>query len=373
MKATIKVPFGDLHAQYISLKDDIDNAVAEVIRNSAFIRGKFVDNFESEFASLTRSQNCVSCANGTDSLLIAMKALGIKPGDEVIVPAHTWISTSETVTLAGGRVVFADTDKDSFTISISDVEQRVTSRTVGIIPVHLFGHPADMDELCRIAKKYGLWIIEDCAQAHLSTYKGRPVGSFGNAASYSFYPGKNLGAMGDAGAITCNDDALARKMAMFARHGGLSKGDHQIEGMNSRLDGIQAAILSVKMKKLPEWTSARRLLADFYRKTLSGEPKITLPVVQAWAEHVWHLYVIKVENRDEIKARMEKVGIQTVVNYPTALPLVPAYEYLGLHANDYPNAWHNQSRILSIPLYPEISSEQQMYVANQLLDIVGTS
>jgi dTDP-4-amino-4,6-dideoxygalactose transaminase len=219
------VPFADLHAQYLSIKPDIDATLAEVIRTSAFIRGPFVTRFESAFAEAVGMPHCVSCANGTDSLYIAMKALGIKPGDEVIAPAHSWISTTETITQAGATVVFCDTDPHTFTIDPAQLAQKITPRTVGIIPVHLYGQAADMDQIMALAGKHKLWVIEDCAQAHLAQYKGRMVGSFGHAASYSFYPGKNLGAMGDAGAIVTRDAALADRMAMFARHGGLTKGD----------------------------------------------------------------------------------------------------------------------------------------------------
>ena len=241
------VPFADLHAQYLSIRTEIDVAIAEVIRTSAFIRGPFVERFERAFAEAVGVSHCVSCANGTDSLYIAMHALGVKPGDEVIAPAHSWISTTETITQAGGNVVFCDTEPATFTIDPAQIEAKITTRTVGIIAVHLFGQPADMDPIMAIARKHGLWVIEDCAQAHMARYKGRRVGTFGQAASFSFYPGKNLGAMGDAGAVLTPDADLARRMAMFARHGGLTKGDHQIEGINSRLDGLQAAVLSVKL------------------------------------------------------------------------------------------------------------------------------
>jgi dTDP-4-amino-4,6-dideoxygalactose transaminase len=220
------VPFADLHAQYLTIKPEIDTAIAAVIASSAFIRGPFVEAFEQEFAAAIGTKHCVSCANGTDAIYIAMVALGIKPGDEVIVPAMSWISTSETVTQAGGRVVFCDVDPVTYTIDTTKLASLVTKRTVGIIPVHLYGQPAAMDAVMAIAAQHKLWVIEDCAQSHLATFKGQQVGTFGVAASYSFYPGKNLGAMGDAGALVTNDAALARKMAMFARHGGINKGDH---------------------------------------------------------------------------------------------------------------------------------------------------
>ena len=253
------VPFVDLHAQYLSIKTEIDEAIASVIRESAFIRGRFVTDFEQQFAKAVGVRHCVSCANGTDSLYILMQGLGIKPGDEVITTAHSWISTSGTITQAGGKVVFCDTDAETFTIDPAQIESKVTPRTVGIIPVHLYGQPADMDPILEIAKRRGLWVIEDCAQAHMAEYKGRKVGTMGVAASFSFYPVKNLGAMGDAGALVTNDGKLAEWCELYARHGG--KGEHKIEGINSRLDGLQAAILSVKLPHLGRWTEGRRRVA----------------------------------------------------------------------------------------------------------------
>jgi len=362
----IEVPFNDLHAQYLSIKPEIDSAIAEVIRTSAFIRGPFVERFEEQFAKMMQSKYCISCANGTDSLYIAMRALGIKPGDEVIVPAHSWISSSETVTQAGGKVVFCDTDIQTFTIDPAQIESKITSRTVGIIPVHLFGQPADMDPIMKLAKKHNLWILEDCAQAHLAKYKGQQVGTFGNAASFSFYPGKNLGAMGDAGAVITNDEKLANQMAMIARHGGLSKGEHLIEGVNSRLDGLQAAILSVKLPHLAGWTKRRQKIAAEYDRLLADIPGITRPQLGGDHEHVFHLYVIRHEQRDAMARHLTACGIQTVINYPVALPFLPAYARLAHRPTDFPNAYHNQSCILSLPIFPEMGALQIEIVADAM-------
>jgi dTDP-4-amino-4,6-dideoxygalactose transaminase len=352
------VPFADLHAQYLTIKHQVDAAIAEVIRTSAFIRGPFVERFEDEFARAMGAAHCVSCANGTDSLYIAMRALGVQPGDEIIAPAHSWISTTETITQAGGKVVFCDTDDATFTIDPQRLEALVTPRTVGIIPVHLYGQPADMDPIMATARRHGLWVLEDCAQAHLARYKGQRVGSFGVAASYSFYPGKNLGAMGDAGALTTPDAALAERMAMIARHGGLRKGDHRIEGVNSRLDGMQAAVLSVKLPHLPAWTARRQQIAALYSQKLAGVTGVRLPLVAAGREHVWHLYVVRHEQRDALARHLADRGIQTVVNYPVALPFLPAYARLGHTPVDFPDAHHNQSRVLSLPIFPEMTEAQ---------------
>ena len=360
------VPFADLHAQYLTIKPEIDAAIAEVIRTSAFIRGPHVERFESEFAAAVGAAHCVSCGNGTDSLYIAMHALGVKPGDEVIAPAHSWISTTETITQAGGSVVFCDTDASTYTIDPAQIEAKITPSTVGIIPVHLYGQPADMAAIMAIAKKHKLWVIEDCAQAHLARFDGRTVGSFGNAASYSFYPGKNLGAMGDAGAITTNDADLARRMAMFARHGGIKKGDHEIEGINSRLDGLQAAVLSVKLRHLPAWTKRRQELARAYAELLGAIPGLALPRTAPGREHVHHLYVVRHEQRDALARHLAAAGIQTVVSYPTALPFVPAYARLAHRPEQFPNAFASQSRILSLPIFPEMTHEQMGAVAAAL-------
>ena len=367
----MNVPFADLHAQYLGIKNEIDAAIADVIRTSAFIRGPHVQRFEEAFADMMQVKHCVSCANGTDSLYIAMHALGVKPGDEVIAPAHSWISTTETITQAGGKVVFCDTDANTFTIDPAKIESLITPRTVGIIPVHLYGQPADMGAIMAIARKHKLWVIEDCAQAHLAAFDGRQVGTFGDAASFSFYPGKNLGAMGDAGAVCTNDPKLAERMAMFARHGGLVKGDHQIEGINSRLDGLQAAILSVKLPHLRRWTQDRQRVAARYGELLAGIEGLTLPHVAPGRTHVWHLYVVQHERRDALARHLNGLGIQTVINYPVALPFVPAYQRLGHVPSDFPNAHRQQSRILSIPLFPEMSPVQIDAVAAGLRSFAG--
>ncbi len=369
--STPAVPFADLHAQYLSIKPALDAAIADVIRSSAFIRGPHVERFEAEFAAAVGVQHCVSCANGTDSLYVALHALGVRPGDEVIAPAHSWISTTETITQAGATVVFCDTDRDTYTIDPKQIAALITPRTVGIIPVHLNGQPADMDPIMALATKHKLWVLEDCAQAHLARYKGRAIGTFGNAASFSFYPGKNLGAMGDAGAVITNDAALAQRMAMFARHGGLKKGDHQIEGINSRLDGLQAAVLSVKLPHLAGWTKRRQEVAAVYNRLLADIPGLNLPVVAAGREHVYHLYVVRHETRDALARHLSERGVQTAVNYPVALPFVPAYERLKHRPADFVNAHHNQSRILSLPIFPEITASQMQRVADALHSFEG--
>jgi dTDP-4-amino-4,6-dideoxygalactose transaminase len=365
----MKIPFVDLYAQYLAIKPEIDAAITEVIAKSAFIRGAQVDAFEQAWADTLGIKHCVSCANGTDALYIAMRGLGLRLGDEVITTAHSWISTSETVTQAGGRVVFCDTDYETFTIDPTLIEAKITSRTVGIIPVHLYGQACNMEAILAIAKKHSLWVIEDCAQAHLARYKGKLVGTFGNAATFSFYPGKNLGAYGDAGCVVTADDQLADWMATFARHGG--KGEHVMEGINSRLDGLQAAILLVKLPHLTAWTESRRRVARRYTELLAGIGEVETPRVMSERDHVYHLYVIRTDLRDELKRHLTAAGVATTLNYPKAIPFYPAYAYLKHDAKDFPIAFANQSRILSLPIYPEISDTMISYVCDKVEELFG--
>jgi dTDP-4-amino-4,6-dideoxygalactose transaminase len=362
----MKIPFVDLHAQYLSIKREIDSAIADVIAQSAYIRGPHLDAFEEAWARTLGVKRCISCANGTDAIYIALRGLGLKRGDEVITSAHSWISTSESITQAGGRVVFCDTNEETFTIDPADIQRKITPDTVGIVPVHLYGQPADMGAIMAIAKKHNLWVLEDCAHAHLASYKGQLVGTFGNVATFSFYPGKNLGAYGDAGCVVTNDDRLADWMTTFARHGG--KGDHVMEGINSRMDGLQAGILNAKLPHLPAWTAARRRVAACYNELLEDVGDVITPTVKPDRDHVYHRYVIRTENRDALREHLSQAGVSTVVNYTKALPFYPAYAYLGHVPKNFPAAYFNQSRILSLPVYPEMPEEAITHVANVISD-----
>lgn len=361
----MKISFNDLRAQYLDIKPQIDAVISDVIQQSLFVRGPYVEKFEQKFSNLQSRKYCVSCGNGTDSLYIAMKSLDVRAGDEVICPAHSWISTSETITQAGGKVVFCDTDLDTFTMDPRHLNALITDKTVGIIPVHLFGQPADMDPILKIAEKNSLWVIEDCAQAHLAEYRGKQVGTFGNAGSFSFYPGKNLGAMGDAGCVITDDKDLSIKMSMFARHGGLVKGQHLIEGINSRMDGLQAAVLSVKIDYLREWTERRKYIADYYLKNINNT-RISLPKIVDYSSHVWHLFVIKCDERNELQNFLQARGIETMINYPIALPFLPAYKKFAMTSKMFPNSHYNQSRVLSLPIYPELKQHELDYVVETL-------
>lgn len=368
----MNIPFVDLQAQYLSIKDSIDNAIANVIRDSAFIGGTYVKNFEQAYASHLGVKHCISCANGTDSIEILLESHGIGPGDEVIVPAISWISTSEAVTAVGAIPVFVDIDPDFYTINATQISSKITRRTKAIIPVHLYGHPADMGAIIEIAKQNNLVVIEDCAQAHDAAIGSVNVGRWGHSASYSFYPGKNLGAYGDAGCMTTQDDSIALSAKMIANHGQLKKHDHVREGRNSRLDGLQAAILSAKLPYLTSWTAHRISRAAYYTQLLKGT-SIQTPATRANTTHVFHLYVVRVENRQQVMEYMKQRGIDTAVHYPKALPFLSAYRRFQHTTVDFPVAAAYQDTILSLPLYPELSVEKIDYIVEHLLKVTGNS
>lgn len=363
------IPFVDLHAQYLAHRSEIDFAIAETIKNSTFIGGKPVAQFESDFSRDYGVDHCVSVANGTDAIYIALKMMGIGPGDEVITTAHSWISTSEAISQTGATPVFVDVDA-YYAIDVQLIEAAVNYKTKCILPVHLYGQAADMSGICAIAEKHGLLILEDCAQAHYAEWQGKRVGTFGNASTFSFYPGKNLGAYGDAGAILTNDNELAKRSRMYANHGALKKHFHQIEGINSRMDGMQAAILSAKLPHIHQWTQARREVAGRYDMGFAAAG-IDVPKIRQHASHVYHLYVIQVENRAEVMQFLSAKGIQTAVHYPVALPLMPAYDYKKITASMFPNAARNQERILSLPIYPEMTPEMVDYVVSMVCEAVA--
>ena len=359
----MKVPLIDLKAQYETIRDEIEAALTEVIDQSAFIGGPFVRRFEEEFAAFAGRGFCLGVGNGTDALVIALKGLGLEPGDEVIVPALTFIATAEAVSLAGGRVVFADVDPQTRCLDPVAVEAALTPKSRAIVAVHLYGHPAPMAELASLARRRGLWLIEDCAQAHGASLDGRKLGCVGEAACFSFYPGKNLGAYGDAGAVLCDQEALDERMRMLANHGRLAKYGHLFEGLNSRLDGLQAAVLSVKLPHLPAWNQARRKAAEGYRQRLGGLP---LKLPQDHPGHVYHLFVVELKERDALLEHLKASGVGASVHYPDALPRLPAYQHLGHSPGQFPAAERLADQILSLPLFPEITPEQQDYVAEQV-------
>lgn len=351
------IKFIDLYKQYGNMRAEIDGAIASVIRDTAFIGGKYARKFEEEFAGFLGANHCVGVGNGTDAIEIALEALKLPQKSEILVPANSFIASSEAVTRAGHRVVFCDCDPETYTISVADAEKRVTRKTRAILPVHLYGHPCNMDEVGSFAKKNDLKIIEDCAQAHGAEFKGRKVGTLGDIATFSFYPGKNLGAYGDAGAVVTNDGQLASQCRMIANHGRIAKYDHEFEGRNSRLDGIQAAILSVKLRHLDSWNVHRRLAASWYLEALKDEKRIFLPKPASWANPVWHLFVIRSEERDKLQDFLKEKGIETGIHYPIALPKLQAYRHVkrvpgGTTANV------QMSQILSLPISDVIEKQE---------------
>jgi dTDP-4-amino-4,6-dideoxygalactose transaminase len=356
------IPFVDLNAQYQSIKSEIDKAIAECVDKSDFIKGDAVYDFELGFADYLGSDYCVSCGNGTDALEMILLALGVGPGDEVIVPALSWISTSECVNNVGADPVFVDINTDNFTIDTSKIEGKINTKTKGIIPVHLYGSPADIVEINRIAKKHNLFVVEDCAQAHGAEYAGKKVGTFGIASAFSFFPSKNLGAFGDAGAVITNDMSLAEKVRMISNHGQLNvKHSHKIIGRNSRLDTIQAAILNIKLKHLDNWNKLRIKCAMNYISGLKNVVGIIPPVVEKGKKHVFHLFVVKCKNRKNILASNQ---ISSGIHYPKALPFLEAYKYKKHKREDFPSAFKLTEEILSLPIYPELSEDQIEMICN---------
>ena len=349
----IQVPFNDLHAQYLTLKDKIDSAIVAVIKESAFVRGPYVNKFEKEFAELFGVENCISCANGTDALYIAMRALGVKNGDEVIAPCHSWISTTETISQAGGCVVFCNTDKDTYTIDIDDIELKITDKTVGIVPVHLYGQPADMDPIIELAIKHNLWVLEDCAQAHLAKYKGRLVGTFGDAATFSFYPGKNLGAYGDGGIITTNSKKRFNVIKKIRNLGSEKKFKHDYVGVNSRLDTIQAIILNKKLTFLKNLNKKRKKIAELYDNKINNKKITKLKYSKSC---VYHQYVILVKQRKKLIKVFNDKKIQYGFHYPKSINQLDVFK-IKFKRKKFCNAERMAKEGISIPIDPNLSNK----------------
>ncbi len=363
------IMFLDLRKQYESIKCEIDATIKDVIDQTAFIGGKYVEKFEKEFALYQETKYCIGVGNGTDALEIAIESLGLPKGSEIIVPANSFIASSEAVTRTGHKVVFCDCDEENYTISIKSLKAKITKNTSAIIAVHLYGHPCDMDEVLKIAKENNLKVIEDCAQAHGTAYKGRKVGVIGNIGTFSFYPGKNLGAYGDGGAIVTNDDFLAKKCKMIANHGRIDKYNHEFEGRNSRLDGLQAAILSVKLKHLDAWIEARIKVANFYLENLKDTEDIILPKREDWAKQAYHLFVIRTKKRDELKKYLEKNNISCGVHYPISLPKLKAYEYTK-QANESFFANRSDGELLSLPIGEHLSEDDLKKIVSALKEFL---
>jgi dTDP-4-amino-4,6-dideoxygalactose transaminase len=360
------VPFVDLQAQYISIKEDIDQAIAGVLRQAMFVGGEKVQIFEQTFASLIGAKHCIGVGNGTDALYLILKALGINSHHEVLVPANSWISSAETISQTGAAPVFVDIDVLTYTISINQLAEKITPKTKAIVVVHLFGQAANMQDLTVFCKQHNLYLIEDCAQAHLTEDNAKIVGTFGDAAAFSFYPSKNLGAYGDAGAVLTSNDELATHIRRFANHGGLSKHEHFMEGTNSRLDSLQAAILLAKIPHLKKWTAQRIEHAANYTASLSTIAQVQTPHVRANTRHSFHVYAIITKSRNALMNFLGERGIQTAIHYPVALPYLPAYAHLHHTASDFPVTHAYQDQLLSLPLFPELRTDQQAYICKSI-------
>jgi dTDP-4-amino-4,6-dideoxygalactose transaminase len=366
----MEVPFLDLKAQNRALKAEILPVWEEILDSARFIGGTHVGTFEEEFADACSVEHCVLVNSGTDALRFIFLALGLKEGDEVITVPNTFIATTEAISQAGGEIVFVDIDPNTYNIDPSKLDAAVTPKTKGIVPVHLYGQTADMDSILAVAEKHGLWVVEDACQAHLAEYKGRKAGSMGIAAAFSFYPGKNLGACGEGGAVTTNNSDLAAKIRMLRDHGQAKKYHHDMEGYNGRCDALQAAALMVKLKHLPNWNEARRNNALRYFELIEGTERIVLPKVNDNCLSVFHLFVIQVEKRDMVQEALGRMGISTGLHYPIPLHLQNAYDHMGLTAGSLPVAETCAKRLLSLPMYPELTEEQISMVCSSLRSIM---
>src|SRR6266571_2920840 len=334
----MKVPFLDLKAHHAPLIDEFDGAIREVIESSAFAGGPFVERFEQEFAAYCGSKYAIGVGNGTDALWLALLALGIGEGDEVVTVPNTFIATAEAIICCKARPVFVDVDENTFTMNPAELKKSLTARTKAIVPVHLFGQPADMDPILEFAHAHGLFVIEDAAQAHGAKYKGRKAGTLGDAGCFSFYPGKNLGAFGEAGAVVTNDPELRKQIQILRDHGQVRKYRHTAIGWNCRMDGIQAAILSVKLQHLESWNSLRRAHALQYNQAFAGVDEVITPLEAPYARHAYHIYAIRVQERDEVMWFLKEKGIQCGIHYPIPVHLQEAYQSLGYKKGDLPRS-----------------------------------
>jgi dTDP-4-amino-4,6-dideoxygalactose transaminase len=361
----MKVPFLDLKAQYESVQNEIAVALQQVLDNTAFAGGPFVEKFEKDFACFCECEFAIGVGSGTTALWMALSGLGIGHGDEVITAPNTFIATAEAISFSGAKPVFVDIDEQTYTIDPEQLEKAITPRTKAIIPVHLYGQTADMDRILKIAEAHGLFVVEDACQAHGAEYKGRKAGSMGDAGCFSFYPGKNLGAYGEAGAIVTNNADLAEKLRMLRDHGQARKYLHSIIGWNGRMDGFQGAVLSVKLKYLPAWNEARRRNARLYDQLLSDVSNIRTPVEADYAKHIYHIYAIRTQNRDTFISTLAEKGIRCGIHYPIPVHLQQAYKFLGYGTGSFPVAEKCAEELVSLPMFAELGKEQIRYVVHE--------
>lgn len=365
-----QVPFVDLAAQYRTIEGEINEATSRVIQQTDFILGREVGLFEEEFAAFCEAKYAVGVDSGTSALELTLRAFDIGPGDEVITAANSFIASALAISHVGATPILVDVDPNTYTVDLSAIERAITPRTKAVLPVHLYGHPANMDPIRQLAHKHGLVVIEDACQAHGTRYKGKRAGSLGHAAAFSFYPGKNLGAYGDGGMVVTNDPEVARRLEMLRNYGQKEKYQHLFRGYNRRLDTLQAAVLRVKLKYLEEWNAARRRNAALYHKFLDG-CGVVLPNEVAGAESVWHLYVIRAEQRDALREHLISRGINAGIHYPIPIHLQPAYRDLGHKRGDFPVTESCAHQVLSLPMYAEVTRDQIEYVARAVGDFMS--
>jgi len=361
----MRVPFGDLARQYQLIRTEVDGAIARVLRKGWFILGEEVSAFERDFAAYLGCRNVVGVASGTDALHLALVAAGVRPGDEVITAANTCVPTASGITSAGATVVLADVDPLTFTLQPADIERAITPRTRAIVPVHLYGQAADMDPIIEISNRKGIPVVEDAAQAHGATYRGKKLGTIGDAGCFSFYPSKNLGAFGDAGAVATDNDDLAAKLRQLRNYGERQRYFHQTKGVNSRLDEIQAAILSSKLPHLDTWNLRRRQIARFYDSEITN-PVVSKPTEQSYGHHNYHLYVLRCRRRGDLQRHLADRGVSTLIHYPVPLHLQEAYADLGLGPGAYSVSEQLADEVLSLPIFPELTDEEARHVADSV-------
>ena len=367
----MEVPFLDLKAQYQAHRDEFDSAIQQVIDKTAFAGGPFVQKFEESFAEYCQTKHAIGVSSGTSALWIALLAMGVGPGDEVITTPNTFIATAEAISFTGAKPVFVEITEKTYNIDPSKIEAAITPKTKAIIPVHLFGQMADMTPIMQIAKKHNLYVIEDASQAHGAYYNGRRAGSIAEVGCFSFYPGKNLGAFGEAGGIVTNNSELAARMRMIRDHGQSKKYHHRIVGWNGRMDGIQGAVLSVKLKYIDKWNELRRQHAHQYDNLLMSQNNVITPFVATYGTPVYHIYAIRVANRDAVLAAMGKKGVRCGIHYPIPLHLQEAYEDLGLKKGAYPISERCSEEYLSLPMFPELTPSQLLHVTTTLKEVVN--
>jgi UDP-2-acetamido-2-deoxy-ribo-hexuluronate aminotransferase len=366
----LNIQMVDLTSQYKKIKPEIDEVLHRVLDSGMYILGKEVGEFEAAAATYLGTRHAIGCASGTDALQVAMMALDIQPGDEVITTPFTFVATTETIVLLGAKPIYVDIDPQTYNIDPAAIAAAITPRTKAILPVHLYGHPADMDPIMEVARKHGIPVIEDAAQAMGAEYKGRKVGGIGEMGCISFFPSKNLGAFGDAGMVVTNDDGLAAKLRMIINHGSRKRYYHEIIGVNSRLDTLQAAILNVKLKYLEEWHEARRAAAHFYNKLFNGKA-VTTPYEAPYARHIFHQYTLRVPNRGKVAETLAQKKIPHAIYYPVPLHLQQAYAAVGKPLGTFTQTDRAAAEVLSLPMHTELTEEQQRFIAHAVLEALG--